>query len=162
MFDHKIVEGSGKAAVNYQEKVCTRADVRGLYAKVVGNPAIEKYRGYTESKSYGWDAAKEDYIKCDGEVWFENPAYDMNFVPEGECRLEGAELLDEQILAHKAEIELLQKEKAQALHMAEVLHGKLAEVEKKTKELVGECDRAKARVEELRHAFAVIRTAMTE
>ena len=69
--------------MNYQEKVSTRADVRALYEKVIANPAIQSYRGYTESKSYGWDAAADDYIKRDGEVFFENPAYDADFIPEG-------------------------------------------------------------------------------
>ena len=61
--------------MNYEEKVSTRADVRALYEKVINNPDIEKYRGYTETKSYAWDALAGEYIKRDGVVWFENPSY---------------------------------------------------------------------------------------
>lgn len=61
--------------MNYEEKVSTRADVRALYEKVINNPNIEKYRGYTDTKSYAWDALAGECIKRDGEVWFENPSY---------------------------------------------------------------------------------------
>lgn len=61
--------------MNYQEKVSTRAEVKALYERVAANPAIEKYRGYTETKSYGWNPLCNDCIKRDGEVWFENPAF---------------------------------------------------------------------------------------
>ena len=62
--------------MNYQEKVRTRADERALYQKEIANPAIRCYRGYTDTKSYGWDALRDDYIKKSGEVFFENPSYD--------------------------------------------------------------------------------------
>ncbi|MBR7182287.1 MAG: hypothetical protein IKD28_05870 [Clostridia bacterium] len=61
--------------MNYQEKVGTRAEVKALYERVVANPAIEKYRGYTETKSYGWNPLCNDYIKREGEVWFDNPGF---------------------------------------------------------------------------------------
>ena len=61
--------------MNYQEKVSTRQDVRVLFEKVKANPAVARYRGYTETKSYGWDEAADDYVKCEGEVWFDNPSY---------------------------------------------------------------------------------------
>ena len=57
--------------MNYQERVNTRADVRALYEKVLADPTISHYRGYTATKSYGWNAAADDYCKRDGEVWFE-------------------------------------------------------------------------------------------
>ncbi|MBQ3064546.1 MAG: hypothetical protein IJC99_07105 [Clostridia bacterium] len=97
--------------MNYQEKVSTRADVRALYEKVKANPAVARYRGYTESKSYGWDEEREDYVKCEGEVWFENPAYDASFVTVGEAAGADAELLDEQLLARDAEITALTQER---------------------------------------------------
>ena len=90
--------------MNYQEKVCTRADVRALYEKVIANPAIQSYRGYTESKSYGWDVDADDYVKRDGEVWFENPAYDADFIPEGVSDGGNAELLDEQLAEKEQQI----------------------------------------------------------
>lgn len=61
--------------MNYQERVSTRADVRALYEKVIADPTIRCYRGYTDTKSYGWDAVQDDYIKKSGEVFFENPSY---------------------------------------------------------------------------------------
>ncbi len=61
--------------MRYQEKVSTRADVRSLYGRVKEQPAISHYRGYTATKSYGWDEEVDDYIKADGEMWFENPYY---------------------------------------------------------------------------------------
>ena len=65
--------------MKYQEKVSTRADVRALFEKVKANPAVAQYRGYTETKSYGWDEEAGDYVKCEGEVWFKNPAYAADF-----------------------------------------------------------------------------------
>lgn len=72
--------------MKYQEKVSTREDVRRLYERVKNQPTISQYRGYTQSKSYGWDEFVNDYIKADGELWFDNPSYDPNyFTPtEGE------------------------------------------------------------------------------
>lgn len=96
--------------MNYQEKVSTRADVRALFEKVKENPAVSRYRGYTETKSYGWDAAADDYIKCEGEVWFDNPAYDADFVTVGTPREGDAELLDEQLAVRDDTIAALQAE----------------------------------------------------
>ena len=61
--------------MNYQEKVSTKADVRALYEKVIKQPNIARYRGYTSQNSYGWNSEAEDYIKKIGEAWFDNPAY---------------------------------------------------------------------------------------
>lgn len=63
----------------YQEKVSTRGDVRNLYERVKQDPTISRYRGFTETKSYGWSLIANDYIKEDGEVWFDNPGYDPSF-----------------------------------------------------------------------------------
>ncbi len=97
--------------MNYQEKVSTRADVRALYEKVKANPAVAQYRGYTETKSYGWDEERDDYIKAEGEIWFENPSYDPQFVTVGEAESKDAELLDEQISACEVEIAALSTER---------------------------------------------------
>ncbi len=71
---------------------------------------MSRYRGYTETKSYGWDAAADDYIKCEGEVWFDNPAYDADFVTVGTPREGDAELLDEQLAVRDDTIAALQAE----------------------------------------------------
>lgn len=63
--------------MNYQEKVCTRADVRALYKRVIKQPNIKMYRGYTNTNSYAWDNEAEDYVKVNGEFWFPNPNYDL-------------------------------------------------------------------------------------
>ena len=63
--------------MNYQEKVSTRAEVRALYDKVIKQPNIKMYRGYTSTNSYAWDSEAEDYGKCEGEFWFPNPSYDL-------------------------------------------------------------------------------------
>ena len=94
--------------MNYEEKVSTRADVKALFEKVMQNPAVEKYRGFTETKSYGWDASLGNYVKCDGVVWFDNPAYDSAFVPASEAESTASELLDEQLTACMKELEVLQ------------------------------------------------------
>ena len=61
--------------MNYQEKVATRAEVRALFERVRSDPKIARYRGYTATKSYGWDESAGDCVKRDGEVWFDNPGY---------------------------------------------------------------------------------------
>ena len=61
----------------YQEKVSTRGDVHSLYERVKQDPTISRYRGYTATKSYGWDEDVGDFIKADGERLFENPSYDF-------------------------------------------------------------------------------------
>lgn len=96
--------------MNYQEKVSTRADVRALFEKVKANPAVAQYRGYTESKSYGWDEAADDYVKCEGEVWFDNPAFDADFVESHEAVGEEAELLDEKLQASEQTVLALESE----------------------------------------------------
>lgn len=63
--------------MNYQEKVSTRADVRALYERVIKQPNIKMYRGYTNTNSYAWDNEAEDYVKVNGEFWFPNPNYDL-------------------------------------------------------------------------------------
>lgn len=71
----------------YQEKVSTRGDVHSLYERVKQDPTISRYRGYTATKSYGWDEDVGDFIKADGERWFENPCYDPDFfAPDNEER----------------------------------------------------------------------------
>lgn len=147
--------------MNYQEKVCTRADVHGLYEKVLKNPAIEKYRGYTETKSYGWDEKTGDYIKCDGEVWFDNPGYDATFVPEGECNSASAELLDEQLAAREEELRGMRAEHEELCRVIDTLNAKLTEAENTAGALTGERDRVSAELSELRGAFSVIRRWIT-
>ena len=61
--------------MKYQEKVSTRRDVRMIYEKVMANPRVREYRGYTDAWSYGWDAATGSCVKREGEVWFVNPAF---------------------------------------------------------------------------------------
>lgn len=142
--------------MNYQEKVSTRADVRALYEKVVANPAIACYRGYTESKSYGWDAAAGDYIKRDGEVWFENPAFDATYVPEGESCSESAELLDEQLAEREAQIKELEEALAALETENEDLETRVTEAETVAKTAERERDEAKEALIELRRALVLV------
>ena len=142
--------------MNYQEKVSTRADVRALYEKVIANPAIVRYRGYTESKSYGWDPSAEDYIKKEGEAWFENPAFDATFVPEGEGDSADAELLDEQLADREQRI-------AQLEALIEALEAKTREAEQRAEEAeaaaaaaANERDEAKEALLELRRALLLV------
>ena len=81
--------------MNYQERVSTRADVRALFEKVKANPEIAKYRGYTDSKSYGWNPEADEYIKAEGEVWFDNPQYDESLAPQEEISADAEELIEE-------------------------------------------------------------------
>lgn len=131
--------------------------MEALYRKVIANPAIEKYRGYTETKSYGWDAAAAEYIKEDGECWFENPQYDPAFVPEGECCSASAELLDEQLAARDAEIGKLHEEREELCRVIDALNQKLAAAQSTVSGIEGERDRAIAALRELRDAVGVIR-----
>ncbi|MBQ8351603.1 MAG: hypothetical protein IJW51_04905 [Clostridia bacterium] len=112
--------------MNYQEKVSTRADVKALFEKVKENPAVARYRGYTDSKSYGWDEKAGDYIKCEGEVWFENPSYDADFVTVGEPNAESTELLDEQLLECRERIVALEAECSALRSKAELADHALA------------------------------------
>ena len=111
--------------MNYQEKVSTRAEVRALYEKVRSDPTIARYRGYTATKSYGWSEEVGDYVKRDGEAWFENPAYDPSFVTVGEASGTDAELLDEQISARDAEIVALTAERDAVRAELAALHAEL-------------------------------------
>jgi hypothetical protein len=61
--------------MNYQERTRTRADVKDLYQRILQSPHIARYRGYTDTNSYGWSEEFDDYIKREGDVWFDNPAY---------------------------------------------------------------------------------------
>ncbi|MBQ8358040.1 MAG: hypothetical protein IJX39_09595 [Clostridia bacterium] len=142
--------------MNYQEKVSTRADVRALYERVIANPAIRRYRGYTESKSYGWDCAAEDYIKKDGEVWFENPAYDPAFVPEGVSKSGDAELLDEQLAEKEQEIADLEADIADLQEQNEALELRAADAEARAKAAENERDEAKEALIELRRALVLV------
>ena len=81
-WDREISEESKPKGLKYQERCVIRADVRALYNKVIKDPKIEFYRGYSDSKSYGWDPEAGDYVKADGEIWFENPGYDPNYIPD--------------------------------------------------------------------------------
>jgi hypothetical protein len=142
--------------LNYQERVSTRADVRALYERVIANPAIAQYRGYTDSKSYGWDVAAEEYIKREGEVWFENPAFDATFVPEGTGESENAELLDEQLAEREETIKELEESLFEAEREAEELEGRLAEAEALAKAAERERDEAKEALVELRRALLLV------
>ena len=142
--------------MNYQEKVSTRADVRALYHKVIENPAIKCYRGYTESKSYGWDAAIDDYVKQEGEAWFTNPAYDEGYIPEGEGSAANAELLDEQLAQKQAEIEQLEKKQREQASRLELQRASIAAFEVEKKKLQTERDEAKRALLDLRDALALV------
>lgn len=142
--------------MNYQEKVSTRADVRALYEKVTANPAICRYRGYTESKSYGWDVQAQDYIKRDGEVWFENPAFDPAYVPEGNCESEDAELLDEQLAAKERQIGELEATVAALEEETDALELRAADAEARAKAAERERDDVKEALLELRRALILV------
>ncbi len=142
--------------MNYQERVSTRADVRALYEKVLANPAVARYRGYTESKSYGWDADAEDYIKKEGEVWFENPAYDAGFIPEGVCTDSDAELLDEQLVKCESKIEELEAENAVLEEEITELEGRLTAAMETVKVAEQERDDAKEALIEIRRALVLV------
>jgi hypothetical protein len=126
--------------LNYQEKVSTRQDVRVLFEKVKANPAVARYRGYTETKSYGWDEAADDYVKCEGEVWFDNPAYDPDFVTVGTANEESRELLDEQLLARDEAIATLSLECDTLRLKVEELTGALAVAEEERESAVAKKD----------------------
>jgi hypothetical protein len=140
--------------LNYQEKVSTRADVRALYERVKANPAIRRYRGYTESKSYGWDPAADEYVKREGEVWFDNPAYDATYVPEGAPSGAEAELLDEQLAEREAQIAELEKDLSDLEAENEELERRVIEAEAVAAAAEQERDSAKEALSELRRALA--------
>ena len=142
--------------MNYQEKVSTRAEVRALYERVVKDPSIARYRGYTDANSYGWNAQAGDYFKREGEVWFENPAFDATFVPEGTGESENAELLDEQLAEREETIKELEESLFEAEREAEELEGRLAEAEALAKAAERERDEAKEALVELRRALLLV------
>ena len=61
--------------LGYQERVCTGRELKELYKRVKNNPSIQQYRGYTESKSYGYDEETQKIIVKEGEFWFNNPSF---------------------------------------------------------------------------------------
>ena len=130
--------------MNYQERVSTRADVRALYEKVTADPTIARYRGYTESKSYGWDPQKEVYVKREGEFWFENPNYNAIALPEAEEEGE-ADLLDEQLTEREERIEELEADVAVLEEEITDLQCKLGEAEARALIAANERDEAEAR-----------------
>lgn len=142
--------------MNYQEKVSTRADVRALYEKVITNPAIQSYRGYTENKSYGWDAAADDYIKRDGEVFFENPSYDADYIPEGVSESGDAELLDEQLAEKEQRIMELSDQINDLEEENKALERRAAEADARAAAAETERDDAKKALVELRRALVLV------
>lgn len=152
----------------YQEKVSTRADVRALFEKVKQNPAVEKYRGFTDTKSYGWDAGKDDYIKMDGEVFFENPAFVASVaeVTDAEELLELQEMLPE---AEGEEInpDLAKEDVSKCEAVGEdtaaslELYEKFAAATARAERAEAERDRALAVLAELREAMLVIKNRLT-
>ena len=139
--------------MNYQERVNTRADVRALYEKVLADPTISHYRGYTATKSYGWNAAAEDYCKRDGEVWFENPA----FCAAEEVAEEGGELLDERLEENARCIEALHAERDDLCAMIDQLDARIAALEEELAAVSNERDEALAALAALREALLAIR-----
>ena len=142
--------------MNYQEKVSTRADVRALYEKVIANPAIKAYRGYTESKSYGWDAVRGDYDKRDGEVWFENPSFDESFVPEGESAGNDAELLDEKLCECEEQIAQLERLVGELEDANELQDVRAADAEARAAAATRERDEAKEALAEICRALSLV------
>ena len=142
--------------MNYQEKVATRADVRALYEKVVKDPSIARYRGYTATKSYGWNEAAGDYFKRDGEVWFENPAFDENYVAEGKAKACDV-LLDEQLEQSAQRIETLSAEKSELCALIDTLNARIAVYESDLAKAMGERDEALRALAALREALVGIR-----
>ena len=140
--------------MNYQEKVCTRADVRDLYERVVKNPAIARYRGYTETNSYGWNAQVKDYFKREGEAWFENPAY----VPkEQQAEEQKQACFTDEMLEKSTQIEQLNAEKAELCALIDKLNERIAACEEQLQCVTEERDEALAALAALREALAAIR-----
>ncbi len=143
--------------MNYQEKVSTRAEVRALYEKVKADPTIACYRGYTATKSYGWSEDVGDYIKRDGEAWFENPAYDPARVSAASEEQPELELLDEQLEKSLHRIEDLEEEKSELCRVIDALDARIAEYEETVSRVTGERDEALQALAALREALAAIR-----
>ena len=145
--------------MNYQEKVSTRAEVRALYEKVIADPGIARYRGYTATRSYGWDESVGDYIKREGEAWFENPAYDPAHVTEGRVSdsVEQGELLDERLEEAERRAEQLSAENRALLAEAETLRAETAALESKLAEVSDARDGAAAALAAMRATLQSIR-----
>ena len=141
--------------MNYQEKVSTRAEVRALYERVCKDPTIARYRGYTAANSYGWNEAAGDYVKREGEVWFENPAFDAAAPAQKES--ESAELLDEMLEESERCIERLNAEKSELCALIDTLNGRIAEYEQRLCCVTEERDEALRALAALREALAAIR-----
>ena len=141
--------------MNYEQKVSTRAEVRALYETVLKDPTIARYRGYTATKSYGWDAAVGDYVKKDGEAWFENPSYDPSVLSKKEEAY--ADLLDEQLERSRHRIEDLEAEKSELCMLIDALDARIAEYEQTVARVTGERDEALAALAALREALLAIR-----
>lgn len=140
--------------MNYQEKVSTRAEVRDLYERVVKDPTIARYRGYTETNSYGWNVQAGDYFKREGEVWFENPAY----LPKTPNALqESTDSFADEVLEKTTQIERLNEEKAELCELIDLLNERIAACEEQLKRVTEERDEALAALAALREALAAIR-----
>ena len=61
--------------LNYQERTNTIREVKELYNRVTKDPHIKQYRGYSATKSYGYDAETKKVIVKDGDFWFDNPSF---------------------------------------------------------------------------------------
>ena len=125
--------------MNYQEKVATRAEVRALFERVRSDPTVARYRGYTATKSYGWDESAGDCIKRDGEVWFDNPGYRPVGKADGAAeKADAAEPTEvEQTIANlqiecaeeRRKAELMRDEKAELCLLVEGLNARVQALE---------------------------------
>lgn len=140
--------------MNYQEKVSTRAEVRTLYERVCKDPTIARYRGYTAANSYGWSTAIGDYVKKEGEVWFENPSYNPTCVQD---MCEDADLLDEKLEERERCIERLNAEKSELCRLIDTLNTRIADYEARLQSVTDERDEALRALAALREALAAIR-----
>ena len=140
--------------MNYQEKVSTRAEVRDLYERVIKDPAIARYRGYTETNSYGWNALAGDYFKREGEAWFENPSY----APRANNEVvHKEEVFADEALEKQTQIEQLSAEKAELCALIDRLNERIAACEVQLQCVTEERDEALAALAALREALAAIR-----
>lgn len=138
--------------MNYQEKVSTRAEVRDLYERVVKDPTIARYRGYTEANSYGWNVQAGDYFKREGEVWFENPAFDPKASPTAHDDGMADEMLEKQ-----TQLERLNAENEELGALIDALNERIAACEEQLRSVTEERDEALAALAALREALAAIR-----
>lgn len=141
--------------MNYQQRVSTRAEVRALYERVVKDPAIARYRGYTETHSYGWNAAAGDYCKREGVIWFENPAYDPHHPRTRQ--LSEADLLDEKLEESERHIEMLNAEKGELCMLIDKLNERIAAYQVQLQNVTEERDEALQALAALREALVAIR-----